>query len=214
MAKQAPERWLESMCVRWAVQSAWTALEMSARDALNVARLAPRFSDRLNDVLQENGFSPVDWGRGLWQDVKQVEGWRHEYAHAGVSLARRFPPVSEASEAIARIRLAILDLYGRVGKTPLPTWVKIDSSPGWPDNRFGATGFLTKQGADPNALDSIRVAVVDLEGREHSDYHSPQTDPDTVAEQAIAHLRSPVQAVRVYRGPDLLLEETLEMRGN
>jgi hypothetical protein len=38
MAKQAPEKYLESMCIRNAVLSAWPSLEMACIDALGVKR--------------------------------------------------------------------------------------------------------------------------------------------------------------------------------
>ena len=39
MAKQAPEKYLQSMCIRNAVLSAWTTLEMACGDALGVKKL-------------------------------------------------------------------------------------------------------------------------------------------------------------------------------
>jgi hypothetical protein len=39
MAKEPPDKYLESMCIRNAVLSAWTSLEMACRDALGVKKI-------------------------------------------------------------------------------------------------------------------------------------------------------------------------------
>src|ERR1700680_2618125 len=39
MAKEAPDKYLESMCIRNAVLSAWTSLEMACCDALGVKKI-------------------------------------------------------------------------------------------------------------------------------------------------------------------------------
>ena len=57
MAKQAPEKYLQSMCIRNAVLSAWTSLEMACSDALNVKKLRgvkkESFIEKLSRELAE-----------------------------------------------------------------------------------------------------------------------------------------------------------------
>src|SRR5438874_1242006 len=88
MAREAPNNYLQSMCVRSAVLAAWTTLEMACRDALGVARFGGRdFKRNLNDELAHQNKSLVDFGTGVWGHLSaQTLKHRTEYAHAGVSL--------------------------------------------------------------------------------------------------------------------------------
>jgi hypothetical protein len=115
MATEAPNNYLRSMCVRNAVISACTALEMSCCDALAIPEIN-RFKEDLNAALRQTGKTAIDFGSGLWQHVLQIRDSRHEYAHSGVSISDRFPSVSVAEDAIAKIREAIRDIYTKLGK--------------------------------------------------------------------------------------------------
>ncbi len=220
MARQAPNNYLQSMCVRNSVLAAWTTLEMACRDALGVQRFKGRdFKRDLNDELGAQGKLLVDFGTGVWGLLSsKTLQYRTEYAHAGVRLADRFPPVFHAAEAITWVRQAIHDIYGRVGKVP-PKWVDHDQSPGWPSSgsQFGAFGVVSRQGADPTDPGTVRIALVTPEGEEKTtEYLSSATLEEEIfgyVEDVLGKLNAPFAAIRVYRGADLIHDEQLEVRG-
>jgi len=115
MATEAPNNYLRSMCVRNAVISACTALEMGCCDALGIPEIN-RFKDDVNAALGQAGKTAIDFGSGPWQRILKIRDSRHEYAHSGVSISDRFPPVSVAEDAVAKIRESIRDIYTRLGK--------------------------------------------------------------------------------------------------
>src|SRR2546430_136831 len=84
MARDAPSNYLQSMCVRNAVLSAWTTLEMACRDALGVERFKGRdFKRDLNEELQAHSKPPVDFGSGVWGSLSsKILKVRTNYAHA------------------------------------------------------------------------------------------------------------------------------------
>lgn len=219
MARRAPNKYLQSMCVRNAVLSSWTTLEMACRDALSVEGFRGRdFKRDLNDELRAQGRPKMDFGTGVWGLLSsRTLKHRTEYAHAGVRLSDRFPPVSHAETAIAWVREAIHDIYARAGKIS-PKWVNHDQSPGWPRSgtQFGVP-TVTRQGADPDDPATVRIALVTPEGQEKTtDYLSPGTSDDEIygcIEEILANLNAPFAAVRAYRGANLVHDEPLEMRG-
>jgi hypothetical protein len=144
MAKQAPNNYLRSMCVRNAVLAAWTTLEMACCDSLSVPELPDRiFREGLKKALNKAGRPAINFGSGLWQRVLKLQESRNDYTHMGGKLINRLPPVSVAEHAIITIREAIHDIYGRMG-TPSPSWVDADQSGGWPQTGgFSATAHLT-----------------------------------------------------------------------
>lgn len=169
MAKQADSNYLKSMCVRNAVLSAWTTLEMACRDALGVPRFKGRdFKRDLNEELQAQGKPTVDFGLGVWGLLSSnTLEHRKKYAHAGVCLMDRFPPVTHADDAIAWVRQAIHDIYGRMGRTP-PKWIDHDQSAGWPTDgtRLRAFGSVIQRGVDPLQPGVVKIVLVTPEGEE------------------------------------------------
>lgn len=220
MAKQAPNNYLKSMCVRNAVLAAWTTLEMACKDALGVERFKGRdFKRDLNEELQNQGKTQVDFGTGFWGRLSsETLKHRTEYAHAGVKLADRFPASSHADDAIAWVRQAVHDIYGRMGKA-VPKWLDHDDSPGWPSggSRFGAFGVVSRAGADPNDPGTVRIALVTPEGDEKSTEYLPSvtTDDEVFArmEEVLGNLNSPFAAIRSYRGANLIHDEQIQVRG-
>ncbi|MCC6366315.1 MAG: hypothetical protein IT165_22590 [Bryobacterales bacterium] len=220
MAKQAPSNYLQSMCVRNALLAAWTTLEMACRDALGVTRFKGQdFKRNLNEELRAQGKPPVDFGTGTWGLLSsKTLKHRTEYAHAGVRLADRFPSVSHADDAIAWVRQAIHDIYGRMGKTP-PKWIDHDQSTGWPTEgtRFGAFGTVTRQSADPSQPGVVKIVLVTPDGEERTtEYLSSTTTDEEIygwIEDVLGKLNSPFARIRAYRGVDVIHDEELEIRG-
>jgi hypothetical protein len=119
MAKQAANNYLRSMCVRNAILSVWTTLEMACCDALGIEKLELDFARSLNSEFDKRQIPRLDFGSGLWQEINdKIKGYRKRFTHEGVTLSDRFPSASLADEAIAKIREAIRDIYAPVGNGP------------------------------------------------------------------------------------------------
>jgi len=213
LAHQALNDWDRGTYVRWTVMTAWTALEMACGDALGVNDLGMRFKDNLNKAILDSRLSPIDWSSGIWQRVKKLQSTRKNYVHINATENDLFPSVSTADEAIAVVRAAIVDIYGRTSKT-VPQWVDDDSDRGFHTLASGsAYGSVIGDGVDPDANDTIRIAYVH-EGNEYVHAYLPAgTDPVPHLEALIHGFNVPVSVVRAYRGTSLLIERKLHMRG-
>jgi hypothetical protein len=200
--------------VRWAVHTAWSAFEQVCADALEAKTLGMRFKDQFNDAARTKGLEPVEWGKGIWQKVLQVYETRKKFTHVVPTIERTelMPPVSVAEEAIATLRKGIKEVLALV-EWPHPGWVDDDLDSGWKGQTLGLRGeahaTAIRSGAradDPNA---IRIAYV-LRGKEHiSDICPPETDHAPLLDKLVASLTVPVQAVRAYRGSELIAERDL-----
>jgi len=220
MAKQAPNNYLRSMCVRNAVLAAWTTLEMASCDALGIAKLGNDFRRSLDEEFDKKAIPRLDFGSGVWCKINsKTKEARKKYAHFGVDISDRFPPVSVAEEAIETIREAIHDIYAKVGKQ-CPIWVDADKSDGWTSTGgFQMTAHATVLRGQPNpdAPDTYRIVLVtENHEKKATDYFPGTTPEEDVYEQVedlLGRLNVPFIGVRVYRGLALLYKEDFEMRG-
>ncbi|WP_298867894.1 hypothetical protein [uncultured Gimesia sp.] len=176
-----------------------------------------RFKDRFNDALASKNLPAVDWGQGIWQQVLDVYSIRKVFVHVvpTVSHQRLLATVTEAEFAIKVLRegiQAVLDLE----ELPHPSWVNDDDDRGWNGPRGGnsVTANLTAIHAgvgedDPNV---IRITYL-LRGEEHiSEIAPPNTPHAPLLDRLVNSLNVPVDAVRAYRGSDLLEERTPNLR--
>jgi hypothetical protein len=217
MAKQAPNNYLRSMCVRNAVLAAWTTLEMACCDALAVDKLGNDFRRSLDDEFDKKAISRLDFGSGIWGKISsKTKDARKKYTHFGVDISDRFPPVSIAEEAIKTIREAIHDIYGKMGRQS-PAWVDFDEAKGWPIGVSFGFATVTAAGADPNDPNTLRIALVTEDGAEKVTNTFPGSTPKEDVfghvEDLLGRLNVPFREVRVYRGSNLLGSEALDMRG-
>ena len=217
MAKQAPNHYLRSMCVRNAVLAAWTTLEMACCDALGINKLGNDFRQSLDGEFDKKGIARLDFGSGVWGTISsKTKDARKIYAHYGVKLSDRFPQVSIAEDAIETIRKAIHDIYARMGKQS-PVWVDFDESAGWPTGGSVGLPTVAAMGADPNDPNTLRIALVTEDGAEKVTNTFPGVTPEEDVfghvEDLLGKLNAPFREVRVYRGSNLLGSEALEMRG-
>ena len=221
MAKEAPNNYLRSMCIRNAVLSAWTTLEIACCDALGIEKLESDFKRSLDQEFDKKGMPRIDFGSGLWRDINStVKGHRKLYTHFGVSLSDRFPPVSIAEDTIKNIRDAIRDIYGRAGKTH-PKWVDLDHAGGWPERRGTGIGLsahatVLHGGARPDLPGVINIALVTEQGEDKPTRYLPPNTPDDEVfwwvEDYLGKLSVHFKAIRVYRGADLIYEDRFEAR--
>ena len=220
MAKEAPSHYLRSMCVRNALLSAWTSLEMACCDALGIQKLESDFKRSLDDGFASKGFAALDFGSGIWQEINgKVKGYRKLYTHFGVSLVDRFPSVSIAEHAITKIREAIGDIYTKTGKE-IPAWVNLDASSGWPQTggiRMSAHLTLLRGPINKNDPNVFNISLVTPSGEEKETTWLPANTPEEdimdEVERLLGCLNAPFKEVRVYRGPELFYQEDLDMRG-
>jgi hypothetical protein len=177
MATEDHNNSLRSMCVRNAVLTAWTTLQMACCDALEIAKIN-RFKDDLKAAIKQAGKTPIDFGSGLWKDILEILQTRNDYVHRGIIISERFPPVSVAEEAVKTIRNAIKDIYVRTGKNP-PRWVDLDTSRGWPQTRgIGIRAHLTVFRGVMNDPNAVNISLVTPAGQEKETIVLPPNTPE------------------------------------
>jgi hypothetical protein len=219
MAKQAPNAYLRSMCVRNAVLSAWTTLEMACCDALEIEKLKFDFRQSLDAEFDEKGIPRLDFGSGVWNYINStLKDRRKVFTHFGVKLSDRFPSVSLAEEAITKVREAIHDIYAHLRKQS-PSWVALDQAGGWPERGgIGVRAHLTvlHAGATPNTPGVVNIVLVTPQGEEKpTRYLPPEATDDEIywwVEDYLGKLNVPFNAIRVYRGDLLIHDESFEAR--
>jgi hypothetical protein len=219
MANEAANNYLNSMCVRNAVLSAWTTLEMACCDALEIEKLE-NFKESLHAEFDKRKIPHLNFGSGLWQEINTtIKDHRKQFVHSGVKISDRFPSVSIAENAISTIREAVHEIYAAVEKQA-PRWIDNDQSGGWQERRigFGMFGHLTvsNAGARPETLGVVKIVLVTQQDEEKvTRYLEPTASDDEVfwwVEDYLGKLNVPFKAIRVYRGQDLILDENIEVR--
>jgi hypothetical protein len=217
LARETANDWDRGTYVRWTIASAWTAFESVCEHLTGDTSLGIRFKERLNEALRDRGFSPPDWGSGLWQDVLRIYRLRKEYIHPNVAQERLFAPVEEAEKAIATLRFAIKDMYSRTG-TPQEAWPDDDQNP--IDPRKGFVAHLTVVGhgtvveGGARREDALRICYV-MNGQEYEErLMQPGKDYRLYVDELLRKIVVPISAVRVYRGNEQVEEIVIKMRGS
>jgi len=210
LARQTSNVWDRGTYVRWTISSAWTAFELACEDATGTTGLGRSFKKNLDDAVDSKGIEPLDWGQGVWQQVRQIHQLRKDYVHPAIPQERLFARVEEAEKAISVLRSAIHDLCFRLGIPP-PEWIDDDENPVVPK---GGLAHLTVTGAPRDDPNTIRITYV-FQGREHEYRLLPSgTDPSPLLDELIRKVLVPISAVRAYRGETLLKEIQVKMRGS
>ena len=194
---------------------AWAAFETTLAELLNAQRLGGNFRKRLDEAVEAAKLPSLDWGKGTWQAIGQLNGRRVDYVHRTATGTDLFPDVSAADEAFNTIRSALGDLCQMPGKTP-PGWIADDSDRGWTGRAAisdSAYATVTYGGVDPNAPDTLRIVYSDARGEHVHAYHPPGADPNQLVTELLNNLNEPVSGIRVYRGNNLEVEWRLPMRG-
>jgi len=217
LARQTESPWDRGAYVRWAIQTAWSAFENVCTDALGAKGLGMRFRERFDEALAAKGLPPVDWGQGIWQQVLQLYGVRNESVHVvpGISHAKLMTPLQEAERAISVLRHGIRVVSDLVG-LPHPPWVGDDLDRGWHGGRGGAAmtaeEYVVRAGVREDDPENVRIIYV-LRGQEHlNEIARPGTPHGPLLDRLLSLLNIPVDAVRAYRGAELLEERKTGMR--
>lgn len=213
LARQAKNNWDRGTYVRWAITSAWTALEMACGDTLETEGIGRRFKDNLDAAIAKNGLPSLNWGSGIWQCIAALHQVRKDLVHVNASQTSLFPPVEIADNAINHVRAAIIDLFGMM-ENPAPLWVQDDEDRGWDKGKdTGMHLMVIQAGADLESPNAVRIGYV-YKGEEYiSDILPDGTNPEESISQLIQTLQIPVSRVRAYVGTTLVIDRELPMRG-
>jgi len=214
LARQAHNKWDRGTYVRWAVTTAWTVLEVACQNAINDTDISRRFKEKLDAALLNQGFSKLDWGSGLWQQVANLQKKRNGYMHRFISQSNLFPEATVADEAIDIVRAAVKAIYQHVGSPP-PPWIQDVDDRGWDNGRRSAANLtLIHTGASEDDPNVIRLCFVQDGIEKLSEVLPSGTDYTPYVDDLIRRIRVPITAVRVYKGPTIIFEREARMRGN
>ena len=196
-------------------------LEEACRDALEDRKIGYSFKEDVNRAVKAKGLPAINWGTGVWQQVRKVQKDRKDYVHVISALDRSngysLPSVDKADEAIKVLREAIRSIYQMVGRGS-PPWVEDDNDPGWKGTKGVMVGAVSvkvlRAGVKEDDPDVVKIAYV-YQGQEHmSEIEPPGTDHKPLLEDLIKKLQVPASAVRAYRGETLLEEREFTARGS
>jgi hypothetical protein len=217
LARETKSEWDRGAYVRWTIQTAWSAFENTCSDALGAKGLGMRFRERFDEALATKHLPPVDWGKGIWQNVLQIYSVRKEFTHVvpSISHTKLKSPLADAERAIAVLRDGIKAVCDLVS-LPHPAWAADDADNGWQGQRGGfdctVDAQLVHAGAHENDPDVVRITYV-LRGQEHiTELAPPGTPHAPLLDRLLKGLNMPVDAVRAYRGATLLDEVRTKMR--
>jgi hypothetical protein len=208
LSHEANNRWDRGTYVRWALLTAWIALEIACQDALEEPNISYRFKDNLNGAIERKSFLKLDWSNGIWQQVLQVQELRINCAHRFSQETDLFPDAIVADDAISTARQAIIAIYQHVGKD-VPLWIKDDTDQGWA-NKGGLSMFgnmyTTPPGVDENAPDTIKVTYIYKDKENIRNVLPSGTDPNPHVERLIETIGLPISGIKVYRGKEVIQE--------
>jgi hypothetical protein len=213
LARQAQNDWDRGTYVRWAITSAWTALEMVCGDALGTQGIGRRFKINLDAAIAKNDLPSLNWNSGIWQRIAGIHKVRKSFVHINASQASLFPPVEMADNAINDIRAAIEDLFRKTSRSA-PLWVQDDKDRGWDKGKGTAAHTMAvRRGVEPDSPRAVKISYV-YKGEEHiCDILPDGTDPEESVKQLIENIRVPISRVKAYVGTTLVLDRELPMRG-
>ena len=188
-------------------------LEIACQDALEEQNISYTFKVNLDDAVERKSLPSLDWSRGIWQKVIEVQNFRKNYIHRFISEQNLFPEANLADYAIQVIREAVKEIYIHSRKTP-PKWIEDNEDRGWDegDGTFG-NAVVIRAGADVNDPDSIKITYVYKDREYVTEVLPPGSDPSPSVESLIENIRIPISSIKVYRGNELTYERSLPMRG-
>lgn len=213
LAHEANNRWDRGTYVRWTVMTAWIALEIACQDALEEPSISYSFKDNVNKAVEEKSLPKLDWSRGIWQQVLDVQKYRKNWIHRFSQDKDLFPDASVADKAIATISEAIIEIYNHVNKG-IPRWIKDDNDPGWANKgglHFFATAYAIPRGLNEHASDTIKITYIYKDSEYIREVLSAGTDPNPHIEHLIDTIGLSISAIKVYKGIDVIQEVQFPM---
>ncbi|WP_148278092.1 hypothetical protein [Desulfobacula toluolica] len=187
--------------------TSWIALEIACQEALEEPQISYSFKNNLNHAIEKKSFSKLDWGKGIWQQVLNLQGLRKNCVHRFSQESDLFPDASVADEAIITARKAIIEIYNHVGKRA-PHWVKDNEDQGWCVKGMSifANAYSIPPGVDENASDTIKIMYIYKDNECIRDVLPANTDPAPYVAKLIATIGLPISGIRVYRGQEVINE--------
>lgn len=207
LSHETNNRWDRGTYVRWTLMTCWIALEIACQDALEDPKISYSFKCNLNNAIEKKALSKLDWSKGIWQQVLNLQELRKNCVHRFSQESDLFPDASVADEAIVTARKAITEIYNHVGKQA-PLWVNDDDDQGWCVKGMSifANAYSTPPGVDENAPDTIKITYIYKDNECVRDVLPANTDPEPYVEKLIATIGLPISGIRVYRGQDVIDE--------
>lgn len=216
LAREAVNRWDRGTYVRLTVVLTWTALEIACQDALGAPEIGYRFKDNLDAAIASKGLGPLDWSRGVWHRVRELQERRKAYMHKFASLNEMFPEADLADQSVTVTREGIKAIYAHAG-AEAPAWTDFDHSQGW-SGQLGlsdsCSASLTTGGTSIDDPTAVRVYLVRNGVEVLSSVHPQGTDCGPEAARLVQSVNVPINAIRVYEGTNLVRELLVHMRGN
>lgn len=214
LAHQAQNKWDRGTYVRWCITTAWTVLEIACQDATGDSNISYSFQKNLDAAIASKSLPPLQWGSGLWQQVKALQKTRKGYVHRFVSETKLFPVAEVTDRVIVVVRNAIVDIYAHVSRV-VPPWIQDDDDRGWDKGPAAVTANPTviRAGAGPDDEKVIRVCFVQDAQERPSEVLPPGTDPQRYVDDIIQNVCVPISEVRVYEGKQLISSKAIPMRG-
>jgi len=213
LSHEASNRWDRGTYVRWTVMTAWVALEIACQDALGEPRISYSFKDNLTKAIEEKSFPKLDWSKGIWQQVLQVQQYRKNCVHRFSQETDLFPNASMAEDTIAITRQAIIEIYKHVVKS-VPLWINDDTDQGWASkggfSLFG-NAYTVPPGLDEHAPDTIKVTYIYKDKEIIREVLPAGTDPNPQADRLIETIGLPISGIKVYRGKEVIQEIQFSM---
>jgi len=204
LAKQTKNRWDRGTYVRWTILTSWIALEIACQDALDENTISYSFKKNIDGALVSKGHPPLDWSRGIWQNVLTIQNLRKDIVHRFQSETQLFPDIAQAELAISSVRAAVIDIYRHCQKH-VPSWIDDDHDEGWTTGTFQMFGSGHNAKYE-NVEGSIKVTYVYKDNEHIFDYFPPETDIDQPIENIFPGIGKPITAVRLYKGHELVTE--------
>jgi hypothetical protein len=207
ISHETNNRWDRGTYVRWTLMTCWIALEIACQDALEDPKISYSFKCNLNNAIEKKALPKLDWSKGIWQQVLNLQELRKNCVHRFSQESDLFPDASVADEAIVTARKAITEIYNHVGKKA-PLWVNDDEDQGWCVKGMSIFGnaYSTPPGVDENAPDTIKITYLYKDKECVREVLPANTDPEPYVEKLIATIGLPISGIRVYRGQDVIDE--------
>ncbi len=213
LANQTKNKWNRGAYVRWTIIIGWTVLEISCQDALKEPGIPYSFKRNLDDAVRNKNLKPLDWSKGIWLEVSNLQNLRKNCVHRFVTEGNLFPEAEVADNTVKIIREAVKAIYSHA-KKDVPKWIEDNDDYGWEKDGCRTVAEATLINAvkrdDP---DNVKIVFVH-DGKEHvHEILSPGSDPEPAMKELLGKISMPISVIRAYQGNRLILERKLNMRG-
>jgi len=207
LSHETNNRWDRGTYVRWTIMTGWIALEIACQEALEEPKISYRFKDNLDKAIKRKSLLKLDWGKGIWQQVANLQEVRKNCVHRFSKESDLFPDASIADQAINTARNAITAIYNHVGKD-VPHWVNDDEDQGWAIKGMTVFGNLYSipPGVDENAPDTIKITYIYKAKECIRDVLPANTDPSPYIDRLVKSIGLPISGIKVYRGNKVIQE--------